>query len=100
MLIMMIELCIYLAYYKDVIFAAISLVNFVGMYIYNKEHAFFSHYITSTLIAFISITSCFIFLTLIYDYDKAFYMKHQIYERKFKRAEKKQEEKAQSKYSM
>lgn len=76
MLVMMIELCIYLAYYKDVIFATISLVNYVGMYIYNKEFGYFQHYITNTLIAFISITSCFIFLTLLYDYDKAFYMKH------------------------
>ena len=76
MLVMIVELCIYLAYYKDVIFATISLVNFVGMYMYNRDNNFFKHYITSTLIAFISITSAFIFLTLLYDYDKAFYRKN------------------------
>lgn len=35
MTIMAIEMSIYLAYYKDVTFSAITLVNYVGMYIHN-----------------------------------------------------------------
>ena len=87
MTIMLIEMSIYLAYYKDVVFSLITLVNFIGMYIHNKESNLFTTYVTNCLIALISISSAFILLTILHDYDKAFYMKHQIYERKFKKAE-------------
>lgn len=34
MVIMLIEMSMYLAYFKDVVFACVTLVNYVGMYIY------------------------------------------------------------------
>jgi hypothetical protein len=37
MLVMLIEMSIYLAYYKDVFFSLITLVNYIGMFLYNKE---------------------------------------------------------------
>ena len=37
MVIMMFETVVYLAYYKDVIFAMVTLLNYIGMYIHNYE---------------------------------------------------------------
>lgn len=36
MVVMLVEMCIYLAYYKDIIFSTITLVNYVGMFLQNK----------------------------------------------------------------
>jgi hypothetical protein len=32
--IILVEMCIYLAYYKDIIFSLATLINFVGIYVY------------------------------------------------------------------
>jgi hypothetical protein len=37
MVIFIFETSIYLAYYKDVIFAMITLLNYVGMYVHNYD---------------------------------------------------------------
>jgi len=31
---MLVEMCLYLAYFKDVIFSLVTLINYIGMYIY------------------------------------------------------------------
>jgi hypothetical protein len=37
MVVMMFETTVYLAYYKDVIFAMVTLLNYIGMYIHNFD---------------------------------------------------------------
>lgn len=37
MVIQMFESTVYLAYYKDVIFASVTLLNYIGMYMHNYE---------------------------------------------------------------
>jgi len=37
MVVIMFETTVYLAYYKDVIFAMVALLNYIGMYIHNYE---------------------------------------------------------------
>jgi len=83
MVLMLIEMCIFLAYYKDVIFSMTTLLTYVGMYIHNEETKKFTNYVHHAVVGMISISSVFILLTIIYDYDKAFYLKHRIYDRKF-----------------
>jgi hypothetical protein len=83
---MLVEMSIYLAYYKDVIFSLITLVNFVGMYIHNQGPS--HQYVQNCLIALISISSAFILMTVLHDYDKAFYLKYKLYFRKFNSLEK------------
>lgn len=80
-------MCIYLAYYKDVIFSLITLVNFIGMYINSKQIDISHEYVSNCLIALISISSFFILMTIIHDYDKAFYLKYKLYFRKFNNLE-------------
>ncbi|CDW72569.1 UNKNOWN [Stylonychia lemnae] len=83
MTVMLIEMSIYLAYYKDVMFSITTLLNYVGMFIHNNQKEFFTVYVHNALIGMITITSVFIFMTIVYDYDKAFYLKHRIYDKKF-----------------
>ena len=46
MVIMLVEMSIYLAYYKDIIFSIITLTNYVGMYLhYLKTNNYFSDYV-------------------------------------------------------
>lgn len=73
MTVMMFETTVYLAYYKDVIFASVTLLNYVGMFLNNHE----DHTPVRDLeIAFISITSVFILVTILHDFDKAFYRQY------------------------
>lgn len=37
MVVIMFEAVVYLAYYKDIIFASITLLNYVGMFLYRGE---------------------------------------------------------------
>lgn len=39
LIIMMFETTVYLAYYKDIIFATITLINYTGMYAHNYDDA-------------------------------------------------------------
>ena len=38
MVVIMFEAVVYLAYYKDIIFASITLLNYVGMFLYRGEN--------------------------------------------------------------
>lgn len=85
MVIMLIEMCIYLAYYKDVIFSIVTLTNYVGMYFNYENHGekVYDYSVKRCIIAMISISSAFILMTIIHDYEKAFYMKYRLYYKKF-----------------
>lgn len=30
---MFVEMCMYLAYFKDIVFSAVTLINYIGMYV-------------------------------------------------------------------
>lgn len=72
--IMFMEMAIFLAVYKDVIFAFVTEACYVGMYIYKDNDE-----VDETLIILIAITGTFILITLIFDYDKAFYLKYKMF---------------------
>lgn len=78
--IMLVEMSIYLALYKDVIFGLVTLLCYIGMYIYpdNEE-------IDHFLIVLIAVSGVFILITLIFDYDKAFYLKYRMFYIQYKR---------------
>ena len=79
MTVMMFEATVYLAYYKDIMFAFITLLNYIGMYLYNRDvispHEGSEKHksVTNLQIAFISLISVFIIVTLLHDFDKVFY---------------------------
>lgn len=80
MVIMMFETTVYLAYYKDVVFAMVTLLNYIGMYIHNyddaskhpEKHGMITQ-VMHTQIVLMSITFVFIIVTVLHDFDKAFY---------------------------
>lgn len=72
--IMFVEMSIYLANFKDVIFATVTLLCYIGMFVYTDNSELNPH-----LIVFMSITGAFILITLIFDYDKAFYLKYRMF---------------------
>jgi hypothetical protein len=73
------ETSIFLTEYKDVIFAGITLFCYLGVYLYpyNPE-------LDSFLLVISIILGVFIIVTLIFDYDKAFYMKYKIFYYQYK----------------
>ena len=96
MTIMFIEMNIYLAYKKDIMFSIMTLIDFVGMYVYNNtwQNCSLDHncdtnkfsdkypykdYVLTYIIVLISITSLFILVTMIHDWDKVFYLKYRLY---------------------
>ena len=97
MTIMFIEMNIYLAYKKDIMFSIMTLIDFVGMYVYNNTwyncsndgncdtNKFtnpiypYQEYVLKYIIVLISITSLFILVTMIHDWDKVFYLKYRLY---------------------
>lgn len=74
-ILMMFEATVYLAYYKDIIFAMITLLNYIGMYL-NTEDRHDLEYFIKVLISFISIISVFIAVTFMHDFDKCFYRQY------------------------
>lgn len=82
--IMLIEMCIYLAYFKDIIFSLVTLMNYVGLLLYQTQHKMFNQSIVTCLITMISMTGVFILFTLIHDYDKAFYLKYKRFYKRYK----------------
>jgi hypothetical protein len=72
---MMFEATVYLAYYKDIIFSLITLLNYIGIYLNNKENHKLEHFL-KLLISFISIISLFILVTFLHDFDKSFYRQY------------------------
>jgi hypothetical protein len=69
---MMVEATVYLAYYKDIIFASITLLNYIGMYLNSRDNRDLDRMV-DLLIAFISVISVFILVTFLHDFDKCFY---------------------------
>ena len=88
MVIMLVEMSMYLAYFKDVVFACVTIVNYAGMYIYvthlPKDQSF-QEYVRYCIIALISISSFFIMMTVVQDFDKAFYRKYRKYFNSYKK---------------
>lgn len=89
MVAIMFETVVYLAYYKDVIFAMITLLNYVGMYIHNQEDIEANPEdqvaeVEQCQITLISLTSFFILVTLLHDFDKVFYRQYNKFYGKFK----------------
>jgi hypothetical protein len=80
---MMFEATVYLAYYKDIIFALITLLNYIGIYLNNKENHKLEHFL-KLLISFISIISLFILVTFLHDFDKCFYRQYQKFFTKYR----------------
>jgi hypothetical protein len=73
------ETCIFLAEYKDVIFALVTQFCLLGMYFYDANHEL------DPFIIFLSITlAVFTLITIIFDYDKAFYMKYSLFYYQYK----------------
>ena len=78
--IMFIEMSIFLANFKDVVFALVTLNCYLGMFLYTDNPQ-----MNIPLIVFISVTGLFILITLAFDYDKAFYLKYRIFYFQYKR---------------
>jgi hypothetical protein len=74
-ILMMFEATVYLAYYKDIIFAIITLLNYIGMYLNSEEKPELEYFI-KVLTSFISIISVFIVVTVLHDFDKCFYRQY------------------------
>ena len=95
MIVMMFETTVYLAYYKDVIFAMVTLLNYVGMYIHNFQVNSWTasgnelNEVLNIQLGMISLTSFFIVITILHDFDKAFYRQYRKFYFKFKTIESK-----------
>jgi hypothetical protein len=85
----MFETSVYLAYYKDVIFAIVALLNYIGMYLHRYDDSNQGHpnALPETLhaqIILISLTGLFILVTVLHDFDKAFYQQYRRFFGKFR----------------
>ena len=102
-----VEMSIYLTYYKDVVFSTATLINYYGMLYISRQELdeanmvkkttllTFSLYQDKTneiyiwLIIMVTLNSIWLLVTLITDYDCAFYRKAFVYKRRVERALKK-----------
>jgi hypothetical protein len=77
---MVFESTINLAYYKDVIFSLITLMNYIGMYLFNfdsrNENPPEAIEVEKCQIVLIVILSFFIVVTMLHDFDKVFYLQY------------------------
>jgi|JI9StandDraft_1071089.scaffolds.fasta_scaffold198970_1 hypothetical protein len=71
---MVIELAIYLAYFKDLIYALTTLLIFVGVYTSKNSGSYAK--LHDDLPYLMGLTSCLIFITLVLDYRSAFYLNY------------------------
>jgi hypothetical protein len=80
MILMVFESTIYLAYYKDVIFSLITLMNYIGMYLFNfdarNENPPEALEVEKCQIVLIVLLSFFIVVTVLHDFDKVFYLQY------------------------
>jgi predicted tellurium resistance membrane protein TerC len=74
-ILMMFEATVFLAYYKDIMFAMITLLNYIGIYM-NLEERHDLDYFKKVLISFMSVISVFISVTFLHDFDKVFYRQY------------------------
>jgi len=80
MILMAFESTIYLAYYKDAIFSLITLMNYIGMYLFmfdtrnTKPNQAIA--VENCQISLIVILSFFIVVTIFHDFDKVFYLQY------------------------
>lgn len=104
-LLIFVEMSIYITYYKDVMFSLLTLVNFVGMLIVSQEQLSAEQQqlgtislqekirqITNWLIAMVVLNVIWLVVTVIADFDSAFYRKAFVYKRRVDRALLKQRE--------
>ena len=97
MVVIMFETTIYLAYYKDIVFALVSLVNYAGMYINNlvkneeevdkdkPAYKEFFEWIMTCQIVLMSLLLTFILFTLAHDFNKVFYRQYEVHIEKDKK---------------
>lgn len=86
MVVIMFETTVYLAYYKDVIFAMVALLNYIGMYIHSYDDEKQGQTVPEVLhtqIILITLTGVFILVTILHDFDKAFYQQYRKFFGKF-----------------
>jgi hypothetical protein len=79
MVIMIFESTVYLAYYKDIIFAMVTLLNYIGMYLHNYEGYKNLDTIKDVIMcqfSMIMLMIVFILVTIFHDFDKAFYQQY------------------------
>jgi hypothetical protein len=88
MILMVFESTIYLAYYKDAIFSLITLMNYIGMYLFNFDHrnkkSSQAIEVENCQISLIVILSLFIVVTILHDFDKVFYLQYSKFYNKHK----------------
>lgn len=101
-LLIFIEMSIYITYYKDVMFSLLTLVNFVGMLIVSQEqlaqesvfadqassssYVAKTHQISNWLIVMVVLNVIWLVVTVITDFDSAFYRKAFVYKRRVDKA--------------
>jgi|LauGreDrversion4_2_1035121.scaffolds.fasta_scaffold167459_2 hypothetical protein len=78
MILMGFESSIYLAYYKDAIFSMVTLLNYIGMFLFNfdprNNKKSKTDGVQNCQISLIVILSFFIVVTVLHDFDKVFYL--------------------------
>lgn len=94
MVIQMFECTVYLAYYKDVIFASVTLLNYIGMYMHNYEGKKDLNTLSDVVhcqLTLILMTIAFIIVTILHDFDKAFYQQYRKFYSQFEQAQSQSE---------
>jgi len=94
-----VEMSIYITYYKDVMFSLVTLANFVGMLIVSREQETqeqkangmagllqTTKQIRVWLIVMVTLNSVWLVVTLLSDFDSAFYRKAFVYKRRVDKA--------------
>jgi hypothetical protein len=92
MSLLLFEMVIYLTYYKDIVFGLMTLIIYTGILtnsldptnLYRLSNAIIVCNITLIVVSII-----FIVLTILFDHEKAFYMKYRKYYDTFKKMKKK-----------
>jgi hypothetical protein len=79
---------IYLSYYKDIVFSLMTVLIYIGIFVntmmpYNLKRI--DNSIRVCLITLIVLSGIFIVFTIIFDYEKAFFMKYRKYYITFKK---------------
>lgn len=76
MIFMLIEMCIFLAEYKDVVFGFVTVLCFVGMYVFDDYTDNKFEKIQNIQLYMCIISTSFMLITVIFHFEKAFYLKY------------------------
>jgi hypothetical protein len=84
---MAVEMSIYIAYYKDIMFAFINVTVFIGIYFSLFSYSYSSMVRHTALILFI-VGLSFVAITIIHSFQSVFYLKYQRYLKRLNRMKK------------